>query len=459
MKKLRRLIERNRHKPYRAVIAFVCLVLLIRLAAIPLSDEINRARKNAATALASRMCIGIIKSGSALIRRETGTIKSSREKSFITGILEEKLLVHEYSYRKDYIARNSLNAASFYIDRDVSVKTRESKISYSYYKIDPGRLSREYILTNGAAHDEQSLERITAARDEAGAGRLEVGFLYGDLYMEGYEGNGDEDAAEAAIMQSSTGNPFTLEQLKDINFLIRNFYIVDEATKVTESLFDSEVLLGRDMTIKQGSDAPQILIYHTHSQEAYADSREGAQEDTVVGMGSYLAEILEKDYGYNVIHDKSSYDVMNGKLDRNKAYNYAREGITKILEKNPGIEVLIDLHRDAGNKRSVMIDGKETAQIMLLNGLSRDVNGPITYLDNPNLQDNLAFSFQLQLKSLEMHPGLFYRNYLKDYRYNLHLRPKSILMELGTVNNTVKSARNAMVYFAEILDSVLKGKP
>lgn len=457
MKRLKRLIERNKHKPYMAVIAFICLILLIRLAALPLSEQINRMQEKAAASLAAKLCIGIIESGSALIRHKADSMESDGKGSFIAGILKDKLPVHEYSTIKVYKRIDRMNVQGLGEVMYISDKSQEKAKSYSYYKIDSGKLTREYILTNGAAFDQQSLERMLTARDEAELRSLEVGFLYGDLYMEEYEGNGDTDAVETALLRTSIGNPFTLEQLKDINFLIRNFYIVDEATKVTENLFDSEVLLGRDMTIKQGNDAPQILIYHTHSQEAYADSREGVMEDTVVGIGSYLADILKENFGYNVIHDKSSYDMVNGKLDRNKAYNYAREGITTILDENPGIEVMIDLHRDAGGKRSALIDGKEVAQIMLLNGLSRDVNGPITYLDNPNLQDNLAFSFQLQLKSLELHPGLFYRNYLKDYRYNLHIRPKSILMELGTINNTVESARNAMDYFAEILDGVLQG--
>ena len=95
---------------------------------------------------------------------------------------------------------------------------------------------------------------------------------------------------------------------------------------------------------------------------------------------------------------------------------------------------------------------------MLFNGLSRDKKGPITYLDNPNLADNLAFSLQLQIKSLEKYPGLFFKNYLKYLRFNLHLRPKALLIELGTENNTLQSAKNSMVYLAEILDDVFKDK-
>ena len=259
-------------------------------------------------------------------------------------------------------------------------------------------------------------------------------------------------------MNTKQGVEYTLEQMKDINFLVRNFYIVESSTRVTDHLFDAEKLLGKDMTIKQKNEKPQILIYHTHSQEDYIDSRPGVPEDTVVGVGTFLKNILEEQYGYNVIQDKTQYDIKNGKLDRNLAYKYALAGIEKILKENPTIEVVIDLHRDALKKRSTMIDGKEVAQVMLLNGLSRDQNGPLAGLDNPNLQENLAFSLQLQLKSQDKYPGLFYKNYLKPLRFNLHVRPKAILMELGTEENTLQSARNAMVPFAEILDDVLQGK-
>lgn len=175
-------------------------------------------------------------------------------------------------------------------------------------------------------------------------------------------------------------------------------------------------------------------------------------------LDSYIDEDASAGIGYNVIHDKTTYDVANGYEDRNKAYNYAKVGLENMLEKHPSIEVIIDLHRDDGAPRTVVIDGKETAKIMLFNGLSRDQNGPLPNHDNPFVQDNLAFGFQLQLESFDLYPGFFMKNYLKCYRYNLHMRPKSLLIELGTVNNTLESAKNAMEPFAHLLDRVLQGE-
>ncbi|BCJ94954.1 hypothetical protein acsn021_25230 [Anaerocolumna cellulosilytica] len=285
---------------------------------------------------------------------------------------------------------------------------------------------------------------------------IPIDIISGEVYLEVEDATVPHNAAET--LGSINGEHFTVEQLVKRQFLYNNFYIVDSATTVNDELFDAKKLLGKDMTLKAVPDKPQILIYHTHSQEGFSDSRKGKEADTVVGLGTYLTKLLKENYGYNVIHDKTQYDIMGGTLDRNLAYNYAGEGVKKILEKNPEIEVVIDIHRDGANKRVANINGSNTAQIMLFNGLSRNAKGEIAYLNNPNLQDNLAFSLQLQLKGRELYPGLMYRNYLHAYRYNLHLRKKSILAEVGTDKNTVEEAYNAMDYLAVILHDVLSGE-
>ncbi len=287
---------------------------------------------------------------------------------------------------------------------------------------------------------------------------LPIDIINGEFYLED-EGTSHIDDSHKQAISFGNGEHYTLEQLENKHFLYNNFYIVDGTTSVKDSIFDAKAMLGMDMTLKTKEDKPQILIYHTHSQEAFADSRSGKVADTVVGVGEVLADILETEYGYNVIHDKTKYDMMGGYLDRNLAYNYAKDGVTKLLKKNPTVEVVIDLHRDEGNKRVVNLNGEKVANIMLFNGLSRNSKGEdIASLYNPNLQANLAFSLQLQLKGRELFPGLMYKNYLKGYRFNLHLREKSILAEVGTAKNTVQEEKNSMKYLAEVLDQVLQGE-
>jgi stage II sporulation protein P len=289
-------------------------------------------------------------------------------------------------------------------------------------------------------------------------GVMPIDIINGEVYLESEETN-IADNAVSQTLGTINGERFNLKQLLNHQFLYNNFYIVDSATVVNDQLFDVKKFIGEDMTMKTTADKPQILIYHTHSQETYSDSSGTEESDTVVGVGTYLTKLLEDNYGYNVIHDKSKYDLMGGVLDRNLAYNYAGDGIEKILKEYPSIEVVIDLHRDGANgKRVAKIKGEDTAQVMLFNGLSRTPKGDIARLSNPYLQDNLAFSLQLQLKGREIFPGLMYKNYLMAYRYNMHLRKKSILAEVGTDKNTLEEAMNAMKYLSEVIYEVLSGE-
>ena len=245
-------------------------------------------------------------------------------------------------------------------------------------------------------------------------------------------------------------------------FPLTRFFVVDPNTSVLPGEIDGSTLLGKDLTLPENAEGPQILIYHTHSQETFADSRPGERADTVIGLGDDLQELLEKQYGYEVLHITEAFDMKEGCLERSRAYNYAEPVIAAALEEHPSIQVVIDLHRDGvnGSKRLVTeINGKPTAQIMFFNGLSRTKeSGELTSLPNPYQAENLAFSFQMEYEAKQYYPGFSRCIYLKGYRYNLHLRPRSVLLEVGAQTNTVEEVKNAMGPFADILHKVLSGK-
>ena len=247
-------------------------------------------------------------------------------------------------------------------------------------------------------------------------------------------------------------------QLADYETLVRNFYAIDANTMAGSDQLSVEKLLGMDMTLPQEGDGPQILIYHTHSQEAFADSVPGDVNTGIVGVGECLTKILTEQYGYRVLHNTGQYDVET----RDHAYSRALPAVEQILAENPSIQVIIDLHRDEVAEETKLvtdIQGRPTARFMFFNGLSRTrKTGDIDYLANENQEANLAFSFQMQLKAAEYYPGLTRRIYLKGYRYNMHLRPRTLLVELGAQNNTVEEAINACDPLAHILDMVLKGE-
>ena len=206
------------------------------------------------------------------------------------------------------------------------------------------------------------------------------------------------------------------------------------------------------------ADFCREAVEREKAQEAFIDSRAGEASDTVVGVGEELARILREEYGYDVLHHVETYDLPS----RNGAYSKALPKVEKLLKEYPSIQVVIDLHRDEmpENVRLVTeIEGKKTARFMFFNGISRTKKtGELEYLHNEYLEDNLAFSLQMELAAREVSPDLTRKIYLKGYRYNMHVCPKTLLIELGAQNNTLEEAMNACGPLAEILDQVLSGK-
>lgn len=265
----------------------------------------------------------------------------------------------------------------------------------------------------------------------------------------------------SAPVASSEGIVYTVDMLKDYNYFVNQFYAIDSTTYAPDGLLDAENFMNMDLSIDLKGDSPKVLIYHTHSQEAFADSRPGEWQDTVVGLGETLKNNLESRYGVSVLHLTDTFDVIDGVTDRSAAYTYAEEKIWEVLEEYPSIKVVIDLHRDGvadGTRLVTNIGGKDTAQLMFLNGLCRTAaNGPIEYLQNPYLTENLAFSFKLQAKAAQYYPDLMRRIYLRSYQYNLHILPRSLLVECGAQTNTVEEVQNAMPLLADLLYLVLSG--
>lgn len=268
------------------------------------------------------------------------------------------------------------------------------------------------------------------------------------------------------LADGTNGTTYSREQLEQPDFLQNKIFVVDSNTNMTKEELDLKNLLDEDLTVENlkdgGETGYKVLIYHTHGSESFVDSRAGVKEDTIIGIGSYLTKLLTEKYKIAVYHDETAYDMVDGVLDRSKAYENAYQNVTQILKENPSIQVVIDLHRDGVDEETHLvtdINGKKTAKIMFLNGVSRSTaNGDIKYLTNPNKLKNLAFSFQMYLTGKEHYGDYVRKIYVRSYRYNLHLLPRTTLVEVGAQNNTLEEEKNAMEPLAAILDKVLSKK-
>lgn len=247
-------------------------------------------------------------------------------------------------------------------------------------------------------------------------------------------------------------------QMLDFSYLLERLYVVNAGCSVTPEVLDPKTLLSKNLTITHSQEGYDILIYHTHSQEAFADSVPGDVAHTVVGLGNYLTSLLEEK-GYRVLHCTDVFDMENGVLERDHAYDRALPVLEQILAENPSIQVVIDLHRDGVAEQVHLVtdvNGAPTARIMFFNGMCRDDTGERTDVTNPYREDNLAFSLQSALQLEAAYPGMLRVIYLKQSRYNQHLCSRSMLVEIGAQTNSVDEVYRAIPVVAETLEKVLQ---
>lgn len=274
-----------------------------------------------------------------------------------------------------------------------------------------------------------------------------------------YEHKKTEGEIKESIKPIETVDP---DKLKNLEYLKNRFYIVDTKTALTDDYFNVDKFLSTDVTITKDTEKPKILIFHTHANEMFKDSKKGDLNEGIIGAGTRLKNLLEDEYGINTLHIKDEFDKVDGKVRRNGAYERMEPVITKVLEENPSIELVIDLHRDGVPETTHLvtnIKGKDTAKIMFFNGISRLVeNGElknISNLPNPNVHTNLALSFKMQKEAMEKYSGFTRKIYIKSYRYSLHLLPKTLLIEAGAQTSTKQEIYNAMDILAKIINDVI----
>ncbi|MBQ6755822.1 MAG: stage II sporulation protein P [Oscillospiraceae bacterium] len=227
---------------------------------------------------------------------------------------------------------------------------------------------------------------------------------------------------------------------------------------------DWEIDIGKylDMPLPFDTENLTVLIIHTHATEAFTMTESDTYEPSepyrtidethsVIRVGDELERILSE-RGVRVIHDKGLYDYPN----YNNSYTRALESIKAHLADDDTIKVVIDLHRDAlegenGRVYKTVADIGETpsAQIEIISGTN------YSGLNHPNWEGNLSFAMKLQAEMVASYPTLARPLQISQYRYNQHLTPGSLIVEVGCSGNTLSEAVTAVGYFADCMASVL----
>ena len=172
----------------------------------------------------------------------------------------------------------------------------------------------------------------------------------------------------------------------------------------------------------------------------------------VVRVGEEMAQVF-RSQGFEVVHDTTLYDypAYNGAYERSCA------GVEKWLEQYPTIKLVLDVHRDAlvsadgaAYKLVSEVEGQKVAQVMLVVG-SNDSG-----MEHPNWRENLALAVKLQLELTRDWGQLARPITLRSSRYNQHLSPGSLLVEVGGHGNTLQEAIAGARLFAQSIGQVLK---
>ena len=228
-----------------------------------------------------------------------------------------------------------------------------------------------------------------------------------------------------------------------------NFYIKNKTGKN----IDFEKYLSRSPKINVRKKSPVVLIYHTHTTESYmgssSDSRTQNKTKNIVSIGDEICKKL-KEHGIKCIHDDTVHDYPN----YNGAYTRSAKTLRECIKKNPGLQLIIDLHRDSmGDNKSGKIkpvfttkNNKKSAQIMFVSGCGIDKS-----LNFPNWEKNLSLSLNLQNVCEKCFPGLTREFLIKNSRYNQNISPGSVLIEIGSDANSLDEAKEAARMLGESL--------
>lgn len=225
----------------------------------------------------------------------------------------------------------------------------------------------------------------------------------------------------------------------------------------TGASLDLDALLAAPIQFDLTASGPVVLIVHTHATEGYADTAETnySSYDTsrnVVRVGQAMADRLNEN-GISTIHDTTLNDVPG----YNDAYERTAQVISGYLEEYPSIQMVIDVHRDSIADDSgaqipllTTLNDAPAAQMLLVMGSN------ISGMEHPNWEQNLSFALQLQSYCQAAAPDSFREILLRSSRYNEHLTPHSILLEVGAAGNTLDQALNSAVFFADRLAGLLQ---
>ncbi len=212
----------------------------------------------------------------------------------------------------------------------------------------------------------------------------------------------------------------------------------------------AEIIENETETLNPGEHAAygemKILVYHSHITETFVpDAGEPFTENldlTVAHLGNKLCDILEEEYDIPTIHHREVFDI-----PRRTAYQKARPAVESLIEENPGIVLVIDLHRDGIGREvtTAEVEGDKMGKLLFITGSNHE-----------RWSSNYATALAIERELKNYKAGLSRGVRKMPYTYNQDLHHRSVLVEMGGHENSMEEVKKTVPVLAEILARTYK---
>lgn len=220
---------------------------------------------------------------------------------------------------------------------------------------------------------------------------------------------------------------------------------------------DIPALLAKPLEWNLQNGSPSVLILHTHATESYTKQAESYRETSswrtleedynMLSIGKLVGQILQEN-GIRVLQDETLHDYPS----YNGSYLRSRQTIRKVLKENSGIQLILDLHRDAAGteqqqmRTQAVVNGETAAQLMIVIGTNHE-----------NYEENLSLGLKLHAQLEKQSPGIMRPLQLRAQRFNQDLSGGALLIEVGAAGNSHAEAKVAAEELAKAILALAKG--
>lgn len=215
---------------------------------------------------------------------------------------------------------------------------------------------------------------------------------------------------------------------------------------------------------ENGAERPRVLLYHTHTWEAYEMTEDAQYTPTerwrtkdehcnMVRVGEELSKCLTE-LGFEVVHDRTAFEPPT----LSDAYTRSLAMLEKRLEAGEQYDFILDVHRDAysgpyNGANSVRKDGKSLAYVMMLVGKGTGTMNS-GFAERPDWPKNLELAQRLTDSMNGQVNGVSRDVKIKTGRFNQHVSTGALLIEVGNNRNTLEEALAVCPVIAQALFEV-----